>query len=69
MERVPVNSSNVSSIGYDVDGQVLEVEFHNGSVYQYAGVPPSEHEALMTSDSKGKFLHANIKSRYSCTKL
>lgn len=69
MERVPVSSSNVSSIGYDADVQILEVEFRNGSVYQYSGVPPSEHEALMSSDSKGKYLHANIKTRYSCTKL
>lgn len=69
MERTPVSSSNISAIGYDVDSQMLEVEFNNGSVYQYTGVPESEYEGLMGADSKGKYLHANIKSRYSHMKL
>jgi hypothetical protein len=69
MERTPVNSSNVQSVGYDADSQVLEVEFNSGAIYQYAGVPKSEHDALMNSDSKGKYLHANIKNRFSHSKL
>lgn len=69
MERTPVSSSNISSIGYDADSQTLEVEFTNGSVYQYLGVPVHEHEGIMNADSKGKYLHANIKNSYSCVKL
>ncbi|ARK94267.1 KTSC domain-containing protein [Burkholderia pseudomallei] len=69
MERTPVSSSNISSIGYDADNQVLEVEFVNGSVYSYSGVPPGEYEGFMNADSKGKYLHANIKNRYSFIKL
>ena len=69
MERTPVTSSNVSSIGYDTDSQILEVEFNNGAVYQYSGVPEYEYDGLMNSDSKGKYLHSNIKNRYSHAKL
>lgn len=65
MERTPVSSSNISSIGYDSDSQVLQIEFHDGSVYDYSGVPPDEHAGIMSADSKGKYLHANIKNRYS----
>jgi hypothetical protein len=69
MERTPVTSSNVIDVGYDADSQTLEVGFKNGSVYQYNGVPPSEHEALMNAASTGTYLAANIKGRYSYIKL
>lgn len=69
MERTPVTSSNLQSVGYDPDNQILEVEFNDGSVYQYSGVPESEHEGLMSADSKGKYLFANIKKRFSHSKL
>lgn len=69
MERTPVISSNIRAIGYDSDSQSLEVEFHHGSVYQYAGVPQGEHEGMMNADSKGKYLNANIKGRYPYVQL
>lgn len=69
MDRIGVTSSNVCSIGYDEDTATLEVEFNSGAVYQYFGVPLEEHEGLMNSDSKGKYLNANIKPRYSVSKL
>ena len=69
MDRAPVSSSNIAAIGYDEDTQILEVEFTDGSVYQYSGVPPGEHNGMMNADSKGKYLHANIKKRYPYVKL
>ena len=69
MERTPVSSSDIRAIGYDNESQTLEVEFINGSVYQYAGVPPGEHDAIMNADSKGRYLHENVKRRYSYVKL
>lgn len=67
MERTSVTSSNIQAIGYE--NETLEVEFISGAVYQYHGVPPNEHEAMMNADSKGKYLNANIKNSYACTKL
>lgn len=69
MERVPVSSTNVAAIGYDEDTEILEIEFTNGAVYQYFGVPSGEFNGFMGSDSKGKFFNANIKNRYSVSKL
>ncbi len=51
------------------DSEVLEIEFTNGAVYSYSGVPSGEYESFMNADSKGKYLHANIKGRYSYVKL
>ena len=39
LTRQPVRSSNLKAIGYNVETQTLEVEFLNGHVYSYAGVP------------------------------
>ena len=69
MERVAVSSSNLSSVGYDPDSQTLEIEFHHGGVYQYAGVPREVFEGLISAESQGKYFHANIKNRYPYTKL
>lgn len=67
MERTPVTSSNIRAIGYEPE--TLEVEFNSGSVYQYHGVPASEHDAIMNAESKGKYFNANIKNSYPYTKL
>lgn len=69
MERTPVSSSDIASIGYDEDNQILEIEFNSGSVYQYSNVPTSEHDGIMNAGSKGKYFHTNIKNRYSFVKL
>jgi len=69
MERTPVSSSHISAIGYDAENLVLEVEFNNGAVYSYSGVPSDEYHGFMNADSKGKYLHANIKNHYSFMKL
>ncbi len=68
MERMPVTSSNLHSVGYDLDSQTFEVEFNNGSVYQYSNVPQGEYDALMSADSKGTYFNANIRNRYPFTK-
>lgn len=69
MDRVPVSSSNLQSVGYSADSSTLEIEFIRGGVYQYFDVPQGEHEGLMSSDSKGKYFLANIKNRYPYLKL
>lgn len=69
MERTSVSSRNISAIGYDPDSQILEVEFLNGSVYEYSSVPCSEYDGLMNADSKGKYFSANIRKIYAFVKL
>lgn len=69
MERTPVQSSNVAEIGYDAATMTLEVAFKNGGIYQYFDVPDTLFQELMRAPSAGKYLHANIRDRYRCTKL
>lgn len=61
MERQRVVSSDIASIGYDTGSSTLEVEFHDGGVYEYSGVPSEVHAGLMAADSHGKFLNLHVK--------
>jgi hypothetical protein len=61
MNRSPVISSNVASVGYDPSTMTLEVEFKKGGVYQYFNVPPAVHAAMVIAPSVGRYLDVNIK--------
>jgi hypothetical protein len=66
MKRAPVDSSSISSIGYDGGTAVLEIEYRNGNVYRYFAVPASIYAALVASESMGTFVNTVIKPRYPC---
>jgi hypothetical protein len=65
MDRAPVQSSNIRSVGYDSASRTLEVEFHTGSIYQYFGVPEAVYQTLMRAPSKGTYFHDHIRDRFS----
>ena len=67
MNRIPVTSTNIASIGWEND--VLEVEFTSGGVYQYQGVPKDVYDGFMAAASKGKYLASSIKGAYPFTKV
>ncbi len=69
MERQPISSTNIASIGYDSATQTLEVEFHSYSVYQYFGVPQQVYEDFLNSGSKGQFHRQYIRGVYPYTKV
>lgn len=64
MQRRPVSSSNLKSVGYDPVTQTLEIEFQSGAVYEYYNVPVSVYEGLMQASSHGQYFHQNIRNRY-----
>lgn len=68
MDRVPVTSSNINSVGYDPDEKTLAVEFKDGTIYHYHDVEKDVHENLVSARSVGGFLHANIRGVYKHSK-
>ncbi len=54
--RKPVISSNVAGYDYDADSKTLEIEFRNGSVYQFQGVPQELADQFEQAQSKGSFV-------------
>lgn len=61
MNRQKVLSSNISSIGYEEESSVLEIEFVNGGLYQYFSVSKSLFLSLMSATSHGIFFDRYIK--------
>jgi len=69
MTRRPVTSTAIRSIGHA--GDILEVEFANGVVHQYTGVPREVHDHLVTAKSVGARFAAQIRGKYPhvCTHI
>lgn len=57
-------SSNILSIGYNPETSILEVEFHQGRVYQYLGVPKGKYRGILRAKSKGKYFNRNIRNEF-----
>lgn len=64
MNRTPVTSRAVASIGYDPNTMTLEVEYSKGSVYQYFDVPETVYQDFVSAASMGAYLNQNIKGSY-----
>ena len=69
MKRLSVVSSVLRSVGYDESTSTLEVEFGNGSVYEYSAVPEDVYAALMLADSKGHYFDTVIRPGYDSLRL
>lgn len=69
MNRIPVSSSNIVSIGYDEDEFILEIEFKSYTVYQYMDVPENVFASLVSAGSKGKYFHTFIRGRYPTKRI
>lgn len=67
MNRLPVESSNIASVGYDSDTRTLEVEFRGGKtkpsrIYQYYDVPFYVYNDLLNGGftSTGRYFNEAI---------
>ena len=69
MDKQPVSSSTVRSIGYDRQTETLEIEFGSGRVYQYYNVPDRLHVEIMQAPSKGQFFNTYIRDRYPYSRV
>jgi hypothetical protein len=64
VDRQPVTSRALRSVGYNEQSSVLEIEFQNGTVYEFFDVPKVVHESLLAAPSIGRFFDAWIKPRF-----
>lgn len=67
MELREVLSSNIRKIGYD-SGDLI-VEYLSGTKYRYKKVPKKLYEAMLESDSKGRFMNNSIKGKFEYEKI
>lgn len=70
MKRRHVNSSRIHTVAYDMDHQLLEIEFQQQhEVYRYQHVPITIFHLLMASKSKGRFFAEKIQNQYPWNKV
>jgi hypothetical protein len=69
IQRQPVISSDLASVGYDAASQTLEIEFKATGVYRYFSVPADLYQSLLSTPSPGKFFLANIKGKFAWEKV
>ena len=62
IRRTSVSSTAMRSVGYDEAQQVLTIEFPDGSVYEYQGVPAETHSGLMRAKSHGRYFQQHIRN-------
>jgi hypothetical protein len=65
MQITPVTSSNIDVVSYDHDTQTMHVQFKSGKIYEYAGVTPEQHQALIDADSVGSHFAKHIRPNYT----
>lgn len=54
MQRHAVSSSRIANVGWE--NNVMEVQFHNGRIYQYHGVSLAEYQNFLNAPSLGSAL-------------
>lgn len=54
MNRHPVSSSRIANVGWEND--IMEVQFHNGVIYQYYNVSQTEYLNFLNEPSLGSAL-------------
>ncbi|MFL6588704.1 MAG: KTSC domain-containing protein [Chthoniobacterales bacterium] len=64
INRLPVQSSVLITVGYSVRLRAVEIEFRNGAIYRYLDVAPSVFHALLDAQSKARFYDQNIRHKY-----
>lgn len=62
-------SSHLQSYDYDPDSQTLTVQFQNGAIYQYTGVPQNEYYNFQQNGGSGTYFHSKIRNQYPATKI
>jgi hypothetical protein len=61
MEMIPVASSNLAAIGYEIETAILRVQFNHGGVYDYQGVSEDIYDGFVGAPSKGQYFERFIK--------
>jgi hypothetical protein len=69
MDRIPITSSHIQSVGFDRATLTLEVQFTSGRVYQYLDVPEPVYLGLMKAPSAGRYFLDRIRDTYRFTRL
>jgi hypothetical protein len=69
MERKRLSAGRIRAVGYDSRARVLELEFSDGSVYQYTGVSNEVHRRLVSSAAAASYFRDAIEEEYPAKRV
>jgi len=65
MTWIPLDSKMLTAVAYEADQQILYLRFRTGGdVYRYFEFSPSQYQAFLNADSKGRFFLAHIRDHF-----
>jgi hypothetical protein len=64
LDTVAIESSALAKVAYDNQQATLQVEFRDGAVCQYFGVPRDTYQDLLRADSKGVYFNQYIRNAF-----
>ena len=62
-------SSHLQAYDYNPQTQTLTIQFQNGAIYTYDGVPETEYFNLQQAGGAGSYFWAKIRNRYPTQKI
>jgi KTSC domain len=65
MERKMLNSTNLKAAGFDPLAKLLEIEFSDGSVRLFKGVPNEVYRRLMAAPNPAAYYEDRIAEEYA----
>ena len=74
--KIPVESSNISSLGYHDEFQIMSIEMLDGHIYYYLDIPKIHFDNMIQNNKEktdissiGSYLHRNIKGNFRYIKI
>lgn len=64
MHTTAVKSTTLTTVTYDEDRELLQLEFCSGAIYLYLSVPEVVHRALLDAPSKGRYFNRAIRRQF-----
>jgi hypothetical protein len=61
IDMIPVESSNISKLGYDNVNKIMHVEFKSGTRYRYFDVTYQIYTRVLNADSVGSTFNLLVK--------
>ena len=69
MNSSVVESTTLATVAYDDVRELLQLEFQSRAIYQYFGVLPAVHQALLQAPSMGSYFNRVIRGRFLYSRI
>ena len=69
MKRHTVESTTLLMIAYDLDRQILQLQFRDHANYNYFDVPADVYQELLDAPSIGGYFNRYIRAAFKCVRI